>query len=132
MLSVNYLYTTNFSIVADTNSFFREKLEEIQKIKLFINSVKVLASLPTENVVLWVAEGERIYKVELIQPGLRKISMGWFIYLPLKKRVDLYLAESPSVPTLQWKNKKLEYSSLPLLVERLGVNNTFNKLINIL
>ena len=130
MLSTSYNYSLQFSLVADLGEFFKEKLDEIPKIRSFINQVKLLFSLPTDRVIVEVAEGERVYKISLITPDVQKSTFGWFVYLPLKGRVDMYI--EPGMQYIQWKSKKVIYNNAPYLIQRSGALNSLNKLVNTL
>ena len=132
MLSTSYLYTTQFSLVTDLTEFFKEKLEEINKIRSFIGQVKIVFSINTDRIRVEVAEGERIYKISMLTPDVRKTVFGWFVYMPLRKRVDMYIAENPGVPYMQWKDKKLSFSNFPYILDKSGALNVFDKLINVL
>ena len=112
--------------------FYKEKLEEKPRIRSFINQIKLTFSLPTDRVKLEVAEGERIYKINLITPDTKKLVFGWFVYLPLKGRIDMYIPDQPEIPYIQWKNKKVSDNTAPMLLQKSGALNAFNKLVNAL
>lgn len=131
MLDTSYNIRLNFSIVEDLNSFYKENLPEMPRIRSFVGALKLLFVLPTDRVVVEVAEGERIYKIKLLQPNVKKTVFGWFVYIPQKNRLDLYSAENYLEPVFQWKNKKLAYASLPELFLKAGIEKLFSKVINI-
>ena len=132
MISTIYNYQCKFSLVTDMTEFYKEKLEEIPRIRSFINQIKLTFSLPTDRVKLEVAEGERIYKINLITPDTKKLVFGWFVYLPLKGRIDMYIPDQPEIPYIQWKNKKVSDNTAPMLLQKSGALNAFNKLVNAL
>ena len=132
MLSTSYNYVSQFSLVTDLTEFFKEKLEEIPKLKSFINQIKLMFSLSTDRIKVEVAEGERIYRINIQTPDVKRSTFGWFVYMPLKKRVDMYMAEEPSIPFIQWKDKKISFNNAPYIIQKSGALNTFSKLVNVL
>ena len=38
-----------------------------------------------------MAGGKKEYKINLLQPNVKKNVFGWFVYIPQKNRLDLYL-----------------------------------------
>ena len=129
MESLVYL-SKNFSVVDDMNSFYKERLPEIIKIRALINAIKLLYSLPGNRVLLEVTEGGRIYRISILSTS--KLIVGQFVYLPLQSRLDLFSGDNPMSPILQWKKKKLVYNSLPMILSSAGVDKVFSKIINVI
>lgn len=131
MLGIGYL-GFNFARVTNLFNFYKENLPEMSKVKNLIENIKIQFSLPQTCIDVYVAEGERVYKIILLEPGVQKLPFCYFIYLPLEKRLDVYITENPNIPFIQWKNKRIVFKTYPYFLERAGIEDTFKKLINIL
>ena len=129
MLNTNY-NLLNFALVTDLNNFFKTKLPEIIQIKSIIDNSKILFNLTSNNIQLLCAEGERVYKFIILSPGVNKIPIGWFVYIPGQKRIDLYTPDSPLIPLIQWKNKKPVFKNYMPILDRAGLDKLFEKIIN--
>lgn len=131
MLS-NYYQIYSFASVSSLTSLLKENQPEMPKLRSLIENIKMLFKLPNNCIQVTVAEGERIYRVGLIMPGVGKIPIGYFVYIPKERRLDAYTAENPTTPLLQWKQKKLMYCGCQTLLEKAGISSLFNNLVNIL
>lgn len=131
MLSVNY-NQVQFSNVIDYNDFYKTKLPEIIKIRSLVDNTKLLFNLPGDRVILQVGQGERIYKLLLLSPDIKKNIIGWIIYLPLESRLDIFLPDNPDIPLLQWKNKQAVHKNYATLLDRAGLDKLFSRLVNII
>lgn len=120
----------NFAKVSDLGDLFKSNLPEMTKVKGLLDNSKILFDLPTNRVELQVSEGDRVYKIMLLTPDVNKYPFGWIIYLPLQKRLDVYSADSPSIPVIQWKGKKVAFKNYSLLLDRAGLDKIFDKLLN--
>lgn len=129
-LSNNYLMLP-FSEVVDINDFMKSKLPEMNQVKGLYDNIKLLFNLPGSNIALFCSEGERIYKYMVLAQDLYKTPLGWFYYIPAQKRLDLYSPDSPSIPILQWKNKKPVFKNYLSIFDRVGLDKLFSKLVNI-
>ena len=129
MLNTNY-NLLNFALVTNLNDFFKTKLPEIIQIKSIIDNTKILFNLTSNNIQLLCAEGERVYKFIILSPGVNKIPIGWFVYIPGQKRIDLYTPDSPLIPLIQWKNKKPVFKNYMPILDRAGLDKLFEKIIN--
>jgi len=131
MLPITY-QSYSFAQVTNLANFYKGNLPELSKLKLIVENIKLLFKLPSTCVTVEVAEGERVYKVIMIEPGVRKTTFGYFVYLPKERRLDAYSMENPGAPLIQWKQRRVVYSGCPSLLNRVGVSSLFNNLINIL
>lgn len=131
MLGLNYT-RYDFAEVSFLASLYKENQPEIPKLKSIIENIKLLFKLPSTCVKVEVAEGERVYKIGLTAPGVHKISIGYFVYLPLERRLDAYSADNLGTPILQWKQKRLAYSGCGGFLDRIGVDSLFSNLVNVL
>ena len=129
MLNLNYL-GLNFAEVPDMNSFYRERLPEIPKIRSFINTLRLMFSLPPSHIKLQVGQGSRVYKVEMMDT--RNKSFGWFILMPTENRVDLYDFTTPEIPVLQWKNKKAVTKNYNQVLINAGIEKVFDRIIGLI
>ncbi len=131
MLPINYQYYS-FAQVTNLANFYKGGQPEMPKLKLIVENIKLLFKLPGTCVLVEVAEGERVYKVRMILPGVHKTPLGYFVYIPGERRLDAYSAENPGTPILQWKQRRAVFSGCPSLLERVGISSLFNNLINVL
>ena len=132
MLNTNY-NLLQFSQVTDKSEFFKtSKLPEITKIRAMIDTIKILFHLPANAIDIMVSEGDRIYKLIVHTSSISRSIIGWFVYIPLQNRVDLYDAiNGGDIPLVQWKNKKVTFKSYSPLLDLVGVNKLFERVINV-
>lgn len=122
----------NFSEVIDTADFFRTSgLKEIPKIRSIIDSAKMLFKVPGNAIKIYVAEGKRIYKIVFYKSTLDKVPFAWLVYLPESRRMDLYDSTNPTVPLIQWKNKRPVFKNFTGLLDIIGVDTMFSRLITV-
>ena len=131
MLPIGY-QSFSFAQVTNLANFYKGAQPEMPKLKLIVENIKLLFKLPGTCVLVEVAEGERVYRIKMILPGVHKTPLGYFVYIPRERRLDAYSAENPGSPLIQWKQKRAVYSGCPTLLERIGVSSLFNNLINVL
>ena len=131
MLPVTYQFF-NFAQVTNLANFYKGSQPEIPKLKLIVENIKLLFKLPSTCVQVEVAEGERVYKVGLTLPGVGKTPLGYFVYLPNERRLDVYSADNPGIPLLQWKQKRVVYSGCSSLLDRIGISSLFGNIVNVL
>ena len=97
MLPINYQYYS-FAQVGNLANFYKGNQPELPKLKLIVENIKLLFKLPSTCVTVEVAEGERVYKVGMVLPGVHKTQLGYFVYIPGERRLDAYSAENPGTP----------------------------------
>lgn len=131
MLNTSYL-GFEFAKVTNLSNFYKNNLPEMPKVRGLMDNIKIQFSLPQTCIDVYVAEGERVYKFVLLDPSVQKLPIGFFVYLPLERRLDAFVSENPYSPYIQWKNKKIVYKGYPIFLERAGVGDVFGKLTNIL
>ena len=128
MLSISY-NDLPFALVDNLVDFYMtsEALPEVGKVRSISDAARLLFKLPPNKLKVYVSEGSRVYKIELYPPQgpSIKIPFGWFVYIPKEKRLDLYDVSSPDTPIIQWKNKKLAYSSYSPLMMFAQVDKVF-------
>ena len=122
----------NFSLVTDLAEFYRSKLAEISRIRSMVDSAKILLHLPSSTIKVYVAEGMRVYKIELYKTTLDKVPFCWIVYMPQQKRLDLYdLEKSSQAPLIQWKNKKPVFKNYTSLFDLLSIDKLFGRIITV-
>lgn len=129
MLDLSY-QNLIYAKVEDMNDFYRGTLPEIVKIKTLISTLRLIYSLPPDYIELQVSEEGRTYKV--LVKGSRKSILGWFYYIPLQKRLDLYSSDTPDVPLIQWKNKRAITKNYSKILDGAGIDKAFDRLLSIL
>lgn len=128
MLSLNYL-KLSFADIQDLNSFYRERLPEIPKLRSFINTLRLMFSLPPTRIQLQVGQGARVYKV--MMKDTKKRVFGWFVLMPLESRIDLFDYTNPEVPVIQWKNKKAVTKNYDEVLINAGIEKVFDRIIGL-
>ena len=129
MLNIQY-NLLNYSQVINTADFYRGTYTELSRIRSIVDSLKMLIHIPGNAIKIFVAEGERIYKIVFYSSSLDKYPLGWFVYLPLENRIDLYDAvQSTEMPYIQWKNKKPAFKNYAGLLETVHVEKLFDSII---
>ena len=131
MLPIGY-QSFSFAQVGNLANFYKGGQPEMLKLKLIVENIKLLFKLPATCVLVEVAEGERVYKVKMILPGVHKTLIGYFVYIPNERRLDVYSADNPMIPLLQWKQKRVAYSGCSSLLDRIGISSLFGNLVNVL
>jgi len=129
MLSLSYL-NIEFAEVADMNSFYRERLPEIPKIKSFINTLRLMFSLPLDRIQLFVGQGSRVYRI--VMKDNKKNIFGWFVLMPIENRIDLFDYSNPETPLIQWKNKKAVTKNYDQVLINAGIEKVFDRVIGLI
>lgn len=122
--------TLGFAEVTNLVDFYRTRLPETHRVKSIFENLKNITKLPGDKIILSVAEGERIYKYTIFAPGVRKIILGWLVYIPKTSRLDLYMAEDPVTPICQWKNKLVVFKNYSSLLDLVGLDRLFDRVVN--
>ncbi len=133
MLSTSYNYM-NFARVQDIADLYKQGrgLPEIPKIKSLIDNSCLLFSLPSNRIILNVAEGERVYRIDLLSPGVNKAQFGMIFYIPTNRQLDIYSSDDPTIPLIQFKARKVMWKNYVTLLDRAGVEKIFEKLSNVI
>lgn len=130
MLNLNYNLCA-WSQVPDVSDFYKSGLPEVKRVRAIVDSVKILFGLPANRIVLEVAEGKNYYRIAALTNDIHKVPFGWFVYLPGYDRLDLYSLESPGMPIIQWKNKKVVYKNYYSVLAKAGVEKIFDRVVNV-
>lgn len=119
-----------FSDVKDKSDFFNTKLPEMIIVKALYNNIKLTMKIPEGKLLIQCSEGDRIYKFIILSNNIHKYPIGWFVYLPLQKRLDLYIQDNPHIPFIQWKNKKPVFKNYDTLLDIANLDKIFINIIN--
>lgn len=130
MLNLNYNLCA-WKSVPNLTEFYKLDLNDTKKVHAMIDNIKILFSLTTNRLTLECAEEKPYYRIGILTNGATKQLIAWFVYLPDLGRVDLYNAENPECPMMQWKNKKPVFSRLPTVINEAGVDKLFSRVINV-
>lgn len=131
MLSTRYNYLS-FATVQDQADLYKQGLPEMPKVKALVDNAKSLFTLPSNRVVLLVAEGERVYKINLLMPDVNRALFGWIVYVPENRQLDIYTVDNPDIPLIQFRGKKVAFKNYETVLDRSGLDKLFEKLYNIL
>lgn len=130
MERVNYL-NMNYAKVVNKLDFFKSKNNpEMIQVKSLYESIKLLFNLPSDRVELETVEGNRIYKYNIISPTVQRLILGFIVYLPLEKRLDIYTVDNLNLPLIQFKDKKPVFKNYSSFLDRVGLDRLFNKLLS--
>jgi len=129
LLETNYL-SDKFSTIIDITDFYKTALPEMKTVKSLYTAIKQLYNTTNDRILFQCAEGKRIYKYIVLSKDIHKYPVGWFIYIPEKKRLDFYTEEEPSLPFIQWYNKKPVWKNYPAALDRAGLDKIFTGIIN--
>lgn len=131
MLSTEY-NEMEFGLVKNLTEFYMtsSELPEVTKVRQVVDAARLLFKLPMPRVKLFVSQGGHVYKIELYPPsGPSKIPFAWVIYMPQERRLDVCSVENPGLPVLQWKNKKLVFTSCTDLFKFAQIEKLFQGLV---
>jgi hypothetical protein len=131
MLPINY-NGLNFALVKDKANFLKETSKEVRVVGNLYYASKISLGVPADRVNLYAAEGSRIYKIEYLSPNPNKELIGYAIYIPSERRLDIYNAPDTRTPLLQVAGKKVMFKNYSQFLDRLGLDNLFKPLINLL
>lgn len=116
-----------FAIVTDKVSFFKENTKEIRTLKALDQVSRVVLGIPSDRILIFAAEGARMYKLVFQSPDPRKIPFGQAYYIPGEKRIDIY--DGPSL-ILQAVGKNVVWKGYSMFMDRLGIDKLMIRFLN--
>ena len=131
LLDISY-NSTVFSQVTDLSDFFNTNLPEMKTLKAIYNTIKLTFGTVEGRIVVECMEGGRVYRFTILTNAIHKYPIGWLVYIPMQKRLDLYMQETPHIPLVQWKNKKPIFKNYSELLDKAGLDKIFSNIINVL
>jgi len=126
MLPTYFYDDSRFSTVVDKPDFYKSKFQEVKHIKSMIDKAKLLLTIPEDRILLEVAQGERIYKINFQSNDVNKSVFGYLIYIPEMKRIDIY---DQTGLLLQYQNKKVIFENCSYLLSRAKVSDLFKSIV---
>ena len=132
LLDITYNNLVFNDIVNITDFFKSGPASEMISVKTLYNNIKILFGLTSERVILSLSEVNKVYKFTLLMPNDKKNVFGFIVYIPGDRRIDIYTSENVQVPLIQWRGKKIMYKSYPFLLDKIGLDKLFSKLITVL
>lgn len=131
MLSTDYL-GLKFALVKDPGKMFKEdKGIEMIKVKSIFDASKLLFNINNNTIKLEVSETGNVYKYTIISPDHKKSILGYMYYIPKDRRLDIW-AEGEAAPTLQFKVRTAVTKNYSGLLDRVGLENLFARVVNLL
>ena len=122
----------DFANIKDPTNFFKTGDQKTMvPLRTLYNNTRLLWNLGSDQIILSIAQGQNIYKLTLLTKNKRSM-FGCLLYIPELKRLDLYTSESPEVPIIQWKGQKVVHKTFPLLLDLIGLDKMFSRLITVL
>lgn len=127
----NYL-GMKYAMVADKADFFKSNLPEMIQVRSLYEAIKLLFDLSSERVQIETVEGARIYRYTLLSPTVQRNVLGWIVYIPLEKRLDIYTVRDFNTPLIQYRNKRPVWKNYSMMLDRAGFDKLFNRLLNVI
>lgn len=130
MISTEY-NNLQFALIENLAAFYRDSgaSRPATRLRSMIDAIKVFFKLPATKIKVYVTPGDNIFKIEMYLPDTSKLPFGWFVYVPKNNQVDLYDALSPTIPVIQWKNKKAVTKNYSILYDRSNLDNLYRGII---
>lgn len=130
-LKTEYRNST-YSQITNPSGFYSGKIPEAKRIKIVVEKIKFTFGLTDAQVRLEVANGERIYKITLLNQDAKKTMFGFFIYIPLEKRLDIWesKAEKQANIILQYQNKKPVFKNYTTFFDKIHFDKLFDNIVN--
>lgn len=120
-----------FSDINNVTGFFKEEASGkwMMKVKSLYDNIKILFGLNTLQIQ--VAEGEEIYKFIITTQDYKKIPLGWLIYYPSEKTLEVFESYLPD-PILRFKGKQVVIENISPILSKAGASGLFKRLTNLL
>lgn len=116
-----------FAVVTDKVSFLKENTKEIRIVKALDQVARVVFRIPSDRVIIYAAEGARIYKLVFLSPDPDKIPFGQAYYIPQEKRIDIYDGGNL---LLQSIGKNIMYKGYSMFMDRLEINKLMSRFLS--
>lgn len=131
MENTNYL-GMKYAEVTNKTDFFKNALPEMMQVRSLYEAIKLLFNVSSERVKIETVEEARIYRYTILNPTVIKNVLGWIVYIPQQKRLDIYTVRDFNTPLLQFRNKKPVWKNYPLFLDRIEFDKLFTKLLNVI
>ena len=122
-----------FALVPKIQDFYRDsgKLPEVTGLKMIISGLRGVFKVPQGKISLYVAEGARVYKINISDPKSPKnLIFATLYYIPEEKQIDLYdNMVSSDIPMIQWKNKRIVTKNYSMMADLAGYGRLFQSII---
>ena len=117
-----------FSDIKNVTCFFKEEDggKWIMKVKSLYDNIKIMFKL--NSLQVQVAEGEDIYKFIITTQDYNKIPIGYIIYYPKERILEVY----DDNLLFQFKGKQTLIKNINPILIRAGVDELFKRLTNII
>jgi len=131
MEDISYLHVPYFSVSQQEKLAFFKKLPKVEsaKVKTLYNTIKAVFVVSDKYVFIENSE-DRVYKMTIVDE--LNNTLGTLYYMPLLSRLDIYNSETPGIPLIQVKKKQIIYYSYSWILNKLGVDKLFSRLINVI
>lgn len=116
-----------FAVVTDKVSFLKENTKEIRIVKALDQVARVVFRIPSDRVIIYAAEGARIYKLVFLSPDPDKIPFGQAYYIPQEKRIDIYDGGNL---LLQSIGKNIMYKGYSMFMDRLEIDKLMSRFLS--
>lgn len=129
MLSINYNNLEFADVNKATDLFNEPNLKDSAKIRSMYGAVRGIFGL-SQNVYIQVAKEAAVYKYVVISN--KKVVLGWIIYIPGVRQLDIYDALNPGLPYVQYKGKNIAYQGFSNFLGGLGIEKLFSRLVDVI
>ena len=130
MLRIDYL-GLKFAHVKDPTKLFKDdKGPEMVKVKSIYEACKVIFNV-TNTLKLEISETGSIYKFTIVSPDYKRKILGYIVYIPGDRRLDVW-ETGEELPLVQFRVRSIAYRKYSDLLERMGMEKIFSRLITLL
>ena len=131
MLGIDYM-GLNYLDIGDPMVFFKDinNKNESLKLKSMFESIRSVFNITT-SLKLQVAEGQKVYKYIICTSDYRKTPIGFAIYIPEQRRLDIWNVGEP-LPFVQYKVRTTVFRNYSLLLGQAGLDKLFDRMVSVL
>ena len=126
----------SYALVKDEIGFLKENRKDMISLRELYQAIKLLFNLPAHKVEIYVSEGQRIYRFDVLDTKPSKSNIvGRLYYLPEQRRLDIFDMSSSGgdlTPLVQVVGKKVMFKSYSMFLDMVELEKLFKPLIGIL
>lgn len=121
-----------FAEIKNITGFFKDEYSKkwTMKIKSMYDNIKILFKLNT--LPFQVATNAEIYKYTITTQDYKKLPLGWVVYYPEERILEVFDISNPDRVLIRFKGKQVLMSNLSPMLEKAGVDTLFKRLTNVL
>lgn len=78
-----------------------------------------------------IAEGENIYRYNILSSDYKKQIIGYLIYIPKQRRLDIW-TYGEVTPIIQYKGKTIAFKNYSTFLDKIGLDKLFDRFSGII